>query len=101
VTDSLGFYRRDACPLESDSAVPSGLFRHPPDFVRGLGSGNPPNYLGHDPLGRLMITALLALLIVQAGYDEMRAFRKPFKELPTATFSRAIPLAGSRRAGEI
>jgi len=91
--------------------------------VRGLFTGKPPEYLGHDPLGRLMVTLLLVLLTTQAvtglvlagtdlykpplggfmaewvtggdaeklaqlkpgskefidpaGYEEMRAFRKP------------------------
>lgn len=34
--------------------------------MRGLRKGDPPAYLGHNPLGRLMITALLFLLITQA-----------------------------------
>lgn len=36
------------------------------NYVRGLRKGDPPAYLGHNPLGRLMITALLFLLITQA-----------------------------------
>lgn len=36
------------------------------NYVRGLRKGEPPAYLGHNPLGRLMITALLVLLITQA-----------------------------------
>jgi cytochrome b len=35
------------------------------EYVTGVRSGNTPTYLGHNPLGRLMITLLLALLTVQ------------------------------------
>ncbi len=94
-------------------------------YGKGLSSGKAPAYLGHNPLGRLMISLLLILMLTQAitglmlastdlyklpfgnvmaewvtggdaeklanlkpgskefidqvGYDEMRAFRKPFK----------------------
>lgn len=94
-------------------------------YRKGFISGKAPTYLGHNPVGRLMIGLLLALMftqavtglmlastdlyklpfgsimaewvtagdaeklanlkpgskefIDQAGYDEMRAFRKPFK----------------------
>ena len=36
------------------------------DFVRGARSGQPVHFLGHNPLGRLMVTLLLLLLSVQA-----------------------------------
>jgi len=36
------------------------------EYVRALLGGNAPAYLGHNPLGRLMVTALLLLLTVQA-----------------------------------
>lgn len=95
------------------------------EYRKGFFSGSAPTYLGHNPLGRLMITLLLVLMFTQAitglmlastdlykppfggtmaewvtggdaeklaklepgskefidqvGYDEMRAFRKPFK----------------------
>ncbi len=35
-------------------------------YVRGLWQGAPPGYLGHNPLGRLMVTALLLVLATQA-----------------------------------
>ena len=35
-------------------------------YVRSLGSAEPRQYLGHNPLGRLMVLALLILLAVQA-----------------------------------
>jgi len=35
-------------------------------YVKSLRSGEPHAYLGHNPLGRLMILALLALLLTQA-----------------------------------
>lgn len=34
-------------------------------YVRGLRAGNAPSYLGHNPLGRLMISLLLLALLVQ------------------------------------
>lgn len=37
------------------------------EYARGLKQGNPPAYKGHNPLGRLMVTALLLLLTAQAG----------------------------------
>lgn len=36
------------------------------EYLAGLIEGNAPRYLGHNPLGRLAITVLLALLLVQA-----------------------------------
>jgi len=35
-------------------------------YLTGLAKGNAPQYLGHNPLGRLAVTVLLALLLVQA-----------------------------------
>lgn len=35
-------------------------------FVAGLKNGQPAGFMGHNPLGRLMVTALLILLTVQA-----------------------------------
>ncbi len=35
-------------------------------FFAGAAAGDAPRYLGHNPLGRLMVTALLLLLTVQA-----------------------------------
>lgn len=35
-------------------------------YLKSLRSGQPRYYLGHNPLGRLMVTALLVLLLVQA-----------------------------------
>lgn len=36
------------------------------DYGRGLHAGDAPRYLGHNPIGRLMIAALLLLLLTQA-----------------------------------
>ncbi len=36
-------------------------------YVRGLISGNPPTYAGHNPLARLMVTLMLMLMLIQAG----------------------------------
>jgi len=35
------------------------------EYVAGVRSGNTPAYLGHNPLGRLMVTLLLVLLTIQ------------------------------------
>lgn len=35
-------------------------------YLSGMAAGEAPRYLGHNPVGRLMITALLALLTVQS-----------------------------------
>lgn len=35
-------------------------------YIRGFLRGEPPSYLGHNPLGRLMVTLLLLLLVTQA-----------------------------------
>lgn len=35
-------------------------------YVRGMRSGDEPRYLGHNPVGRLMVAALLLLLVTQA-----------------------------------
>jgi Ni/Fe-hydrogenase 1 B-type cytochrome subunit len=43
-----------------------GYFRRAKDFIAGYVRGDPPFYLGHDPLGRVFLTLLLVLLIVQA-----------------------------------
>lgn len=37
------------------------------EYARGLMHGTPPAYRGHNPLGRMMVTALLLLLTAQAG----------------------------------
>ena len=36
-------------------------------YIAGSRAGNAPGYIGHNPLGRLMVTFLLALLIVQGA----------------------------------
>lgn len=38
-----------------------------PEYAAALLCGAPRRYLGHNPLGTLMVVALLALLLVQAG----------------------------------
>lgn len=37
------------------------------DYLQGLRAGNAPAFLGHNPLGRLMVTALFLVLLVQGG----------------------------------
>ncbi|HET6566106.1 MAG TPA: cytochrome b/b6 domain-containing protein [Xanthomonadales bacterium] len=44
----------------------AGYARSLREYVRGFSSGKPPGYLGHNPLGRLMVMFLLALLLTQA-----------------------------------
>ena len=36
-------------------------------YGKGFLSGDAPGWLGHNPLGRLMVAALMALMLVQAG----------------------------------
>jgi len=44
----------------------AGYGRAAREYLAGLIKGDAPRYLGHNPLGRLAITVLLALLLVQA-----------------------------------
>jgi len=44
----------------------AGYRREVQTYLRGIGSGSGPRYLGHNPLGRAAVTTLLALLVVQA-----------------------------------
>ncbi|MBE9536335.1 MAG: cytochrome b/b6 domain-containing protein [Proteobacteria bacterium] len=37
------------------------------NYAKGFVRGDAPGWLGHNPLGRLMVAALLVLLLVQAG----------------------------------
>lgn len=37
------------------------------DYLGGMRSGNPPAYIGHNPLGRVSVTLLLLLLLVQGA----------------------------------
>lgn len=42
-----------------------GFLRHLRDYLAGLRHGRAPLYLGHNPMGRLMVTALFATLTLQ------------------------------------
>jgi len=42
-------------------------------YVASLKSGDPQQFLGHNPLGRLAVIALFSLLIIQAGTGLIRA----------------------------
>ncbi|MDH4099555.1 MAG: cytochrome b/b6 domain-containing protein [Nitrospirota bacterium] len=44
-----------------------GYMKDVTEYLNGFMKGEAPAWLGHNPLGRLMIAALLAVLIVQAG----------------------------------
>jgi Ni/Fe-hydrogenase 1 B-type cytochrome subunit len=46
------------------SLLPGGLAELT-GYLRDLRRGQPPTYLGHNPLGRLMVSLLLTLLVVQ------------------------------------
>jgi len=37
------------------------------EYTKGFISGDAPGYLGHNPLGKIMIAALLLLLLIQGG----------------------------------
>ena len=43
-----------------------GFFQEVSGYLRGLRKGNAPSYLGHNPLGRMMITLLLLMMFSQA-----------------------------------
>lgn len=43
-----------------------GFFAELGDYIKSLRSGEPNAYLGHNPLGRLMVLTLLVLLLTQA-----------------------------------
>jgi cytochrome b len=44
-----------------------GYIKATTDYATGFIKGNAPGWLGHNPLGRLMVAALLAIMLVQAG----------------------------------
>ncbi len=44
----------------------SGFFRDAAEYARGFMKGEAPPYLGHNPLGRVMIAVLLLLLLAQS-----------------------------------
>ena len=50
-----------------------GFLQSVHDYKASLGAGNPQQFLGHNPLGRLAITVMLLLLIVMAGTGLIRA----------------------------
>jgi cytochrome b len=56
--------------------------RHLRDYLHALRQGQARHYLGHNPLGRLMVTALLTMLAVQALSGLLLAgtdlYRPPF-----------------------
>ncbi|HEX6997483.1 MAG TPA: cytochrome b/b6 domain-containing protein [Gammaproteobacteria bacterium] len=41
--------------------------RRLPEFVRGFARGDAPFYLGHNPLARILLSAIVLLLVVQAA----------------------------------
>lgn len=43
-----------------------GYWRSVREYVAGIKSGNPPRYLGHNPLGKLMVAFLFLLITMQA-----------------------------------
>ena len=46
--------------------IGKGYFRSLSEYVAGIKSGRPPQYLGHNPLGKLMVAFLFLLLSMQA-----------------------------------
>jgi cytochrome b len=50
-----------------------GFLQSVQDYKASLRAGNPQQFLGHNPMGRLAITAMLLLLIVLAGTGLIRA----------------------------
>lgn len=43
-----------------------GYFSSVRDYIAGLSGDSPKHYLGHNPLGRISVTVMLTLLVVQA-----------------------------------
>jgi cytochrome b len=43
-----------------------GFMNETRDYITGFNAGRPRQYLGHNPLGRIAVTLLLCLLLVQA-----------------------------------
>ncbi len=54
-------------------------------YLRGLLTGNPPPYLGHNPVGTLMILALLCVVALQAVTGMFSANADSFVEGPFAS----------------
>jgi len=50
-----------------------GFLQSVQDYQASLGAGNPQQFLGHNPMGRLAITFMLLLLIVMAATGLIRA----------------------------
>ena len=50
-----------------------GFLQAVQDYKASLGAGNPQQFLGHNPMGRLAVTVMLLLLIVMAGTGLIRA----------------------------
>ena len=50
-----------------------GFLQSVHDYKASLGAGSPQQFLGHNPMGRLAITAMLLLLLVMAGTGLIRA----------------------------
>lgn len=51
-----------------DAVLPvgKGFWRAMSEYISGIKAGAPPQYLGHNPLGRLMVGFMFVLLIAQA-----------------------------------
>jgi cytochrome b len=47
--------------------IGKGYWRSVSEYVAGAKSGNPPQYLGHNPLARLMVGFLFLFLVIQAA----------------------------------
>jgi cytochrome b len=50
-----------------------GFLQSVHDYKASLGAGNPQQFLGHNPMGRLAITVMLLLLIIMAATGLIRA----------------------------
>lgn len=70
---------------------PSAALAH----ARSLGRSNAPRYLGHNPLGALMIVALLAVLFAQAAFG---LFATDDNDLTGGPLHRLVDEAANARA---
>jgi cytochrome b len=65
------------------------------EHLRGLRCGRAPSYLGHNPLGRLMVTLLLLIMVTQATTGLVLAgtdlYKAPFGRFIAAWVTRGDP----------
>lgn len=71
-----------------------GYFGELRRYVAGLARGEPPSYLGHNPLGRIAVTVLLALMLTMAVTGLLLASTDIFYPPLGAYFAQSIAAPG-------